>query len=50
MPIIAPRGPVNSENIMASEKICTPEPEKYSMMPCIGSDLAGLDVSDCIAL
>jgi hypothetical protein len=30
---------------MASEKICTPEPEKYSMTPCMGRDLAGLQGS-----
>ena len=35
-------GEVRSIKIIPSEKICTPEPEKYSMMPCMGSDFAGL--------
>lgn len=36
-------GEVRSMKIIPSEKIWTPEPEKYSMMPCMGSDLAGLE-------
>jgi hypothetical protein len=38
----AVRGDIRSMKIIPREKIWTPDPEKYSMTACIGSDFAGL--------
>jgi hypothetical protein len=35
-------GDVRSMKMTPSEKIWTPDPEKYSIIACIGRDLAGL--------
>jgi len=45
IPITAVIGPVRSMKIIPSEKIWIPEPEKYSIIPCIGRLFAGLSVS-----
>jgi hypothetical protein len=42
IPATAVIGPVTSMKIIPSEKIWIPDPEKYSMIACMGRFFAGL--------